>query len=739
MSDTGPITSGGTGAILGVISTDTRPANAAARPKYSQQDRDRASLIQAYAGVLGGEAVATDVLEAISKIGPDKDGNITPAAIAAALGTADLKADIFTASSCTPDNWPALAQMYSGQFVLVLGQSDAGLRIYDAGEADKEITVPAREFEPYFTGLVVRAEATLDRLRKTHMGLPQAAHWFWGRFLKYRAILGDIVVGSLVANMLAVAVALFSLQVYDRVIPHESSATLWVLAMGAFVALTLEAFLKISRARLMDGAGRAIEIKVQDHLMQRLMGMRSDRKPMSSSGIFAAMREFGSVREFFTASTIGALADMPFIILFLALVASIGGNIVFVLIIGGVLMVLPGYFLQKRMIALTREAQGASAQASRVLHETIFELDTIKATRAEDRFARVWNELNGLASVTSAEQRRLASNLTFWSQGVQQATYVSAVIVGTYMVFAGSFTVGSIIAVGILTSRTLAPLTQLAGIMARWSNVKTALDGLEMVHDAAQDVDTERTYLRREKIAGSYEFREVQFRYEEDGAPTLDIQGVSIAAGERVAVLGTNGTGKSTLLKMMSGLYAPVQGRVLLDGVDLGQIDPRDVRRAVGYLSQDVRLFSGTLRENLNLNGLERDDDRLLEALDFAGLGPFVRGHHKGLDLEIRDAGEGLSIGQRQSIGWARIWLQDPAIAILDEPTAALDQTLETALIRRLDTWLEGRTAVIATHRVPILQLTQRTFILQNGRLAVDGPRDAVLAHLTKKKEGATA
>jgi len=542
-----------------------------------------------------------------------------------------------------------------------------------------------------------------------------------------------------VANALAVSVALFSLQIYDRVIPHESRATLWVLAIGALIAIGLEMLLKISRARLMDGAGRAIELKVQDSLMRRLMGMRSDKRPMTSSGLFSAMREFGSVREFFTASTVGAFADVPFIFLFLALVASIGGPIVWVLVVGAVLMLLPGYFMQRKMVQLTREAQGASAQSGRVLHEVIFELDTVKSARAEDRFQRIWNELNGLASITSSEQRRIASSLTFWSQGVQQATYVSAVIMGTFMVFAGEFTVGSIIAVGILTSRTLAPLTQISGIMARWSNVRTALDGLELIETTEQDNNRDRSYLRREVIEGRYEIRDVQFKYEDDGGPVLEIQGISLEPGEKIAILGTNGSGKSTMLKVMSGLYPPTHGRVLLDGVDITQIDPQDVRRSVGYLSQDVRLFSGTLRDNLNLSMLERDDTRLFDALDFAGLGQFVREHHKGLDLDIRDGGEGLSVGQRQSIGWARIWLQDPSVVLLDEPTAALDQALENALIKRLERWLAGRTAIIATHRMPILELTDRTFILQGGRLAVDGPRDAVLAHLSKKREAYTS
>lgn len=303
------------------------------------------------------------------------------------------------------------------------------------------------------------------------------------------------------------------------------------------------------------------------------------------------------------------------------------------------------------------------------------------------------------------------------------------------MVFAGQFTVGSIIAVGILTSRILAPLTQFAGTMARWTNVKAALDGLDDVADAEQALNEDRTYLRREMMEGTFELRDLKFQYDVDGAPILDVAAVKILPRQTVAVLGSNGSGKSTLLKLMSGLYAPTDGRVLLDGVDMNQVHPKDIRRNVGSLSQDVRLFTGTLRDNLNLNMLERDDDRLMQALEFAGLGEHVKNHRKGLDLVIHDGGEGLSIGQRQSIGWARIWLQDPKIVLLDEPTAALDQVLEGALVERLKGWLEGRTAIIATHRVPVLALTERTLILQHGRLTVDGSREQVLNHLAQNKK----
>lgn len=687
----------------------------------------RATLISTFAGLKGTEVPVSDLSEYLWTNSP---GEVSLDLLAKALETTGISPKISHDVQIQPEAWPAITMMSGGQCVLVLSQSDDVLTIFDTTCPDNRAEVPVSDFAPVFSGTTLTGRASLKQIAARHTPKLANDHWFWGEFPKYRRQVGEIMLGSLVSNLLAVSVALFSLQVYDRVIPHQSQATLWVLAIGAFLAIGLEATLKLARARLTDAAGRQIELSVQRNLMQRLIGMRSDRKPLPPSGLFAAMRDFSSVREFFTSSTIATLADVPFITVFLLLVASIAGPIVWLLILGGILMLLPAYFMQKRMIALTRQTQGANAKAGRLLHEVVSELDTLKTQRGEERMLRVWDELNALSSQSSTEQRRLSSALTYWSQGVQQVTYIAAVVVGTFMVFAGEFTVGTIIATGILTSRTLAPLTQFAGTMARWSNVKAALEALDAIALAPQEKEAGRSYLRRQTLQGRFELREVEYRYDDDGAPTLDVPGIAITPGQRIAVLGANGSGKSTLLKVLSGLYSPDRGRVMLDGTDMEQIDPRDLRRNIGYLSQDVRLFSGSLRDNLNLNQMERNDERLLSALDFAGLGAYVRGHHKGLDLQISDGGGGLSIGQRQSIGWARLWLHDPSIVLLDEPTAALDQTLERTLVSRLETWLQGRTAIIATHRMPILSLTNRTLILQAGRMVVDGPRDQVLAHL---------
>lgn len=709
-----------------------RPAPAArpSRPRHTNRALSRAQLSSVYASLLGSEIAVADILEHLQiaagagKLGLDE--------MALALRGNGMTTAVEKVQKPTAADWPALAEMTSGQIVLVLAEGETGLQIYDTTCPDMRAEVPTHDFGQVYAGRLLRARTTLKELETRHIEKKAGAHWFWGEFARYKRQLFEVAAGSLVANLLAVSVSLFSMQVYDRVIPYQSEPTLWVLALGAMLAILMEAGLKLARSGLMDVTGKRIELAVQARLMDKLLGMKHGPGQRSPSGLFSAMREFGSVREFFTATTIGTLADLPFILIFLALVASIGGNLVWILVAGGILMVAPGFLFQKRMVALTAATQGASTRAARLLYEAIFEAETVTTQRGEDRVKRIWAELSTLSAVKSSDQRHLTSILGYWAQGVQQATYVLAVVAGAYLVFAGQFTVGTIIAIGILTGRTLGPLAALSSTMSKWTNVKAALDGLEAIANAKQAEEAGRRYLRRDKLIGAFELRNVEFRYDPQSAPTVEIQGLSIPAGQHIAVLGTNGSGKSTLLRILAGLYEPSAGRVLIDGVDLGQVHPRDLRRGIGYLGQEVRLFAGTLRDNLNMTQLERDDDRLLEALDFAGMGQFVRAHPRGLDLEIKEMGEGLSVGQRQSIGWARLWLQDPAVAILDEPTAALDQTLETTLVSRLKGWLEGRTAIIATHRVPMLQLTARTIVLQNGRMVVDGPRDAVLAHLNK-------
>ena len=695
----------------------------------------RCDVAAVYAGLLGASVTAGDLEAHLARAGRADRPRLGD--LARAFDAHGLSVRIVTRDPQDGfgDVWPALAEMTSGQIVLVLAARAGMVDIYDPTQPSQSAEIPAQDFARCQTGRVLVVREAFAAVAARHEVAARDPHWFWGEFRHYRRQMAEVAAGSTVANLLATAVALYSLQIYDRVIPNKSEPTLWVLTLGALLAVALDAALRIARSSLMDMTGKRIELAVQDSLMRRILGMKAAPSERRPSEIFSAVRDFGSVREFFTAGTIGTLADLPFLVIFLALVALIGGPVVWVLIAGGILMVVPGLIAQSRMVRLTAETQGASTRAAKLLYEAVFEHETLTTQRGEDRILRLWSELVTLSSVKSTDQRRITTWLTTWAASVQQGTYVLSVLIGTYLVFAGQFTVGTIIAIGILAGRTLGPLSQLSALLARWTQVKAALDGLDAIARARQSEDGSRGYLRRDRLSGSYALTDLRFSYDAGAMPTVDLPALAIPAGQKVALLGSNGSGKSTLLRLLAGIYEPGAGRLMLDGAEMSQIHPRDLRRSIGWLGQDVRLFSGTLRDNLNMTQLERDDDRLLAALDFAGLGGFVRSHRRGLDLPIREMGEGLSVGQRQSVGWARLWLQDPAIVLLDEPTAALDQTLESALVSRLGTWLAGRTAVIATHRQPILQLCDRMVILQSGRLAVDGPRAAVMAHL----QGGTA
>jgi len=329
--------------------------------------------------------------------------------------------------------------------------------------------------------------------------------------------------------------------------------------------------------------------------------------------------------------------------------------------------------------------------------------------------------------------RATSAALAFLSQGLQQTAYIAVVIVGVYMVIAGEFTVGAIIAMSILTTRTLAPITQLSGAIARWQQVKVALTGLSTIMSSAQEQVVGRQYARRDVLLGKIEIEDLQFSYAEDQDPALTLKRFDVDAGEAIAILGRNGSGKSTLLKILSGLYDFTSGDVRIDGLEMRQIDPVNLRRNIGFLTQDVTLFSGTLRDNLTLGPAHVDEDMLKRSLVFCGLQKMVDRHPLGLDMPVADGGAGLSVGQRQSVGLARLYLADPQIVLLDEPTAAMDQNLEREVIQALRGWLKGRTCLLTTHRTDIVALCDKIAVLEAGKLAMFGKRDDVLADLSKR------
>lgn len=630
---------------------------------------------------------------------------------------------------------PCCVLMKDGRYDVIVGVTDDGYQVLNNDGSRTVSLVPIKQLHKAFSGKTFNLRPKMELLQSRHSVEASKGHWFWSRIFLRKLRVIDIILASLFANLIAVAVSLFALQVYDRVIPGQSEATLWVLVGGAAIAVLFEALIRFSRAKLIDQTGKEAELKITQELFGKLLGMRMEKRPAHPGSLVHMIREFGSVREFFTTASIGVVADLPFVFIFLAVIYGIAGSIVWIIVVGALLTIIPSLLLQGKMARLSKETLGGMASASRLLTETAYGLETVKLTQAAPRFQKNWEEITILNAVKTTEQRELSAFLTFWAAAMQQCTYLAAVVGGVYMVFNGEFTVGSIIAISILSTRTLSPITQLAGVMSRWQNMKASLDALEAVMGSEQERAPKVSYLRRVKMQGNIEIKKANYSHPGDKTPSLQIEALTLEAGTRLAILGENGSGKSTLLRILSGLYYPSEGEMTVDGLDIHQIDPVDLRRNIGLLPQETQVHRGSVRDNLTASGQVFSDDTLLEALEFAGLGKFIKKHARGLDLEIIDGGDGLSIGQRQSLGLARLYLQDPAVVLLDEPTAALDQNLEQGVVARLDKWLGGRTCVIATHRMPILTIVSRIIVMQNGQIAIDGPREEVLKRLTTRPE----
>jgi ATP-binding cassette subfamily C protein LapB len=630
--------------------------------------------------------------------------------------------------------FPACVALASGYYAVVVGREGDGFLVLDGETPDIVHTIRISTFDTARAQQVLHIFPTVDLLLKRHAPPHTKGHWFWGRLFAQKAFLLDIFTASLVANILAIMVSLFALQVYDRVIPGQAEVTLWVLAGGVTIAIFFEAVLRIARARLIDGLGKDSEIDITSDLFSRVLHMKIDKRPATPGGIVHMLREFGAVKEFFTTAAVGVVADLPFVFVFLALVYAIAGNVVFILMAGALLILIPSFAVQKKMAKLAEENMGGTLAASRLLTEAAYGLESLKANRSEPYFQKQWEEIIALNAIKTTQQRALGSFLSFWATSMQQFTYVCAVIACVYMVFANELSVGAIIAVGILSTRSLSPITQLSQIMSRWQNMKTALRGLDALVSAEVDNDTqaEQDQVRRDRLGGAYLFQNVKYLHPGSKSVGLKINRYEIKPGDRVALMGPNGSGKSTLLRLFAGLLEAQEGEVLLDGLDVRQINGNDLRRNIGYLPQEIVMFRGTLRDNLSQSGAAFSDEDFFEALEFSGLEEFVKQHREVLGLNISDGGQGLSIGQRQSIGIARLFLQDPSIILMDEPTSALDQTLEMEIVQRLGAWIGNRTCIIATHRPLILSQLKKITMLNQGQIVISGKRDAVLKKLNK-------
>ncbi|WP_394661820.1 type I secretion system permease/ATPase [uncultured Pantoea sp.] len=539
---------------------------------------------------------------------------------------------------------------------------------------------------------------------------------------------GYMMLASFLINLLALVGIVFSMQVYDRVIPAQSYPTLYVLYAGVIISVVFTYILRVGRDHVTDLLGKRADMRVSDRVFGHALRLRNSVVPRSTGTFISQLRELEAIREMVTSTTVTAIVDMPFFLLFLLVMAIIAPQLAWIAPVAVLLMVLPGLLSQKKLAKLAQQALKESTLRNAVLVESVQGLEDIKLMQAEDRFLQQWNSYIRITAQSGVAMRKVMHSLISWGVTVQGLVYASVIVVGAPMVINGDITTGAIVAASLLSSRMIAPMATLCGVLARWQQVRAAKTSLDGLMNLPVENSSDETRIHCPVLFGHYQFTDAMFRYYSDSLTmALRIKSLTIQPGERIAVLGRNGSGKSTLLQAMAGGMDLVSGELRLDNLSLPHIDVADVRRNVGLLTQNARLFHGTLRENLTLGAAHATDDAIFSALTVSGGAEFIRRLPLGLDHPIMEGGTGLSGGQRQSLLLARMLLRDPNIVLLDEPTAALDDHTEKEFIERLGAWLNGRTLIVATHRAAILSLVDRILVLKEGQLVMDSPKEKAL------------
>ena len=603
------------------------------------------------------------------------------------------------------------------------------LAVLDLGDAGVRRVLQAQEWRTQVGRvLVLRPQVSMPDARVDDYIKPYEPNWLWAVLTKDAWRYADVAAASTVSNVLALGTVIFSMQVYDRVIPAQSMPTLWVLFAGVMLAMCFELLMKLVRTRIGDLVGKRADMRISDRVFGHALRLRHDAKPASTGSFISQLRELEQVRELITSSTLSVLADLPFMLLFAVVMFMLAGHLAWVPVLGIPLMLLPGLLAQRKLAQLSQEGMRESAIRNAILIEAVQGSEDIKLARAEERFLSQWNHLTEVSAQLGLRQRGLTNFLQAWSQEVSAVVYAVVLLAGAVMVMDNQITTGVLVAASILSSRMLTPMGALSHVVTRWQHAKVALKGLNELLNRPVDQPKGQVMARLPAVSGRYELRQARFSYDpRQAAATVDIAGLNIAAGGKLAILGRNGAGKSTLLYMLSGLLQPQSGEVLLDQMKLSGIDPADVRRDVALLSQNAALFFGSIRDNLTLGVPDADDAALTRALEISGALGFVNALPAGMNHIIKEGGYGLSGGQRQALLLARTVLRDPQVVILDEPTAWMDEVSERQVIQNLSRWLGSRTLIVATHRLPVLSLVEHVMVLEGGKPVLLDTRDKVL------------
>jgi len=622
---------------------------------------------------------------------------------------------------------PAIAFAQNGAAVVIAEITEDGIAkvLHFQGEEEPLVEeLPAAELSEHLQPFFILA-------RKVHSASkPKGKNdWFWGSLAQGRGLYGQVILAAALTNFLGLSTSLFIMVVYDRVVPNEAIESLIALTIGVLIALGFDFIIKTLRAQFVDKAGKRADARMSRLIFDKILSMKLDSRRQKSGAMATIVREFDTLREFFTSATLIAIVDLPFIFFFIWVISLIAGPLALVPLIAVPLVLAAGLGIQPFLARITQGSMQSNMSKQSVLVETLNGLETVQATGSGRLMRRRFEEASDAQSDLGLKSRMLSNFAINSAASVQQLAQIATIFYGVFLIQDGTITMGAMIAAVILGGRTLAPLSQLASAMSRANGAREAYRSLSAVMNPAEgEVEDVRARLSRPHLAGNVELKGVSYTFPGANSPILNNLSLKIPAGQKVAILGRMGSGKSTMSRLISGLIEPSEGAVLIDGVDLRQIDKSDVRRNIGVMLQETWLFSGSVKENLQMRFYEYDDAHILNIAKVSGVDDFVASHPQGYDLELRERGEGLSGGQRQSINLARALLHNPNLLILDEPTSSMDTATEKAVIGRLKDWAGDRTLIMVTHRNTLLELADRVLVMDQGTVVADTTPDKLRA-----------
>lgn len=587
---------------------------------------------------------------------------------------------------------------------------------------------PLGKIEELYTGFAIFVQPEYRINERNIEKQPEGpGGWFWGVMFSSWRTYRDVLIASLLINIFGLATPFYILNVYDKVIANAAYETLWVLTSGILIIYFFELLLRGLRGYFVDEAGKKANLIISAALFERVLGLRMEVRPKSVGAFAKNLQQFDSIRDFITSFSIVTVVDLPFVFLGLFAIWYLAGPMVLVHVAGMILIVAYAAYVQVPLRQAVRQTFQASAQKNAILVEGLSGIETVKMHGAESQLQRAWEESVSFISRWGAKARFLSNSVNHVSGFLRNTILVAAVVVGVYQVLNGDLTKGGLIAIVILTRRVINPMSQVVSLATRYHQAKEALAALNQIMHKPVERPQGKTFLHRTRFRGDIELKNVTFSYPGSQTPVLNNLSLKVQAGEKLVIIGPIGSGKTTIGKLLLGLYEPTSGMVAMDGTDIRQIDPSELRHFIGCVPQDVNLFSGTVRDNITLGTYGVDDSDILRAAEMAGVTDFVRKNPLGFDMQVGEFGKGLSGGQRQSVAIARALLLDPPILLFDEPTSSMDNKTESGLKRKLTDIIKGKTLIVITHRASLLDLVERVVVLDSGTIIADGPKASVM------------